>query len=227
MFQIPDRSNYLPKLGPAHRDGLKLPIFGVAREQGYNPNEANIDAEDSSTTLVALADRYEFFTTGVLAVSPKYERDMVSEFSRRHPAKVKEAEPIAIDYASRFFAGFPAATDTALGVDFNRRIYAIVKDRWKLLRDMIASAAFMDSTTGYYARINYYNIDLVDPFALKKQRVVTVLPTVPVTVFGSSSTNSFSFILDRPFPQLPLYRREPPRPDIFIERDNRLKKIKA
>jgi len=227
QFKIPDRSDYLPKVLATHRTGQGEPIFGVKREDGFKPNEASVDSKDTSHTLTSMAKDYEFFYTGVLGVSPKYSRDMVSEFCRRHPARTKEEAPIAIDYEYKFFTGFPTVTFDGADVDFNRRIYAIVKKRWILLRDMIASAAFLDSGTGYYARINYYSIDMVDPFALKKQRVVVNLPTVPVCIFGSSSTHSFSYLLDRPFPNLPIYRRDDPKAEIFVERDNRLKKIQT
>lgn len=222
MVKIPDRSNYLPKYSAIHKDNVPAPIFGMLRKDAGKANDGHVEDESLEHTLVSLSNTYEFFTTGVLAVAPRLQRDLLIEFCNQHPASVPEAQPVAIDYESRFFAGFPPV---ASGIDYNRRIYMVVKNRWPLLRDMIASAAFLDSNTGYYARVNYYNLEMVDPFALKKQRVVIDLPKVNVCVFGYSSTHSFSHIASAEFPRLPMYRKDPPKVEIVIERDSRWKQI--
>lgn len=221
-FQVTPKDGFLKAPAVVHRQVKGEPIFGVKREKAEKPNVANVEEQATKHTLTSLAVDFCFFTTGVLACSGKYERDIVREFARLHPAIVPEEDPWAIDYSDRFFKGFPARPEA----DYNRRIYAIAKKRWLLLRDFVASIAFIDEATEYYARINYYNTDLVDPFALKKQRVVTELPTVSLCVFGYSSTNSFSHILPASFPKLPYYEKLPPRADIFVERDRLFAKIR-
>ena len=219
---------YLPKYRVSHRMRRKLPVKDIEREGAEKPNQANIDEKASKFSLVALAKDYVFFTTGVLSCSVRHERDMVQEFAMQHP-DVPEAMPFAIDYPDRFFSGFPSPTDlpnnVSAAVNYNCRIYGIVKNRWILLRDMIASTAFADLKNGYYARINYYEIELVDPFEVKRQRVVVRLPTVPCCVFGYSSTKNFAYIQPMPFPTLPRYTLESPKPEIAVERDMRIGKI--
>ena len=224
-----ENKDYLPKYSVVHNRRRKPPIKDIEREGAEKPNQANVDEKPNKFSLLALAKDYVFFTTGVLACSVRHERDMVQEFALKHP-DVAEAMPFAIDYPDRFFSGFPRPTDipnnVSAAVNYNCRIYGIVKNRWFLLRDMIASTAFTDLKNGYYARINYYEIALVDPFEVKRQRVMVNLPTVSCCVFGYSSTKNFAYIQPMPFPALPRYTLEPPRPEIAIERDMRIGKIK-
>jgi hypothetical protein len=228
-YQNDSLKNYLPKAKAVHRKRHKLPIKDIEREAAETPNQANLQEKPNKFSLLALANDYVFFTTGVLACSVRHERDMVREFALKYP-DVPEAMPFAIDYPDRFFTGFPRPTDlpnnVSAAVNYNCRIYGIAKNRWLLLRDMLASTAFADLKNGYYARINYYELDLVDPFEVRRQRVMLRLPTVKCFVFGYSSTVNFAYIQPMPFPALPRYTLAAPKPDVALERDTRMGKIK-
>ena len=164
-----------------------------------------------------MAKDYEFFTTAVIHATTIFDRDPLSEFNKLHPTELDDGLPVAIDYAMPFFCGLGVCLVAGIPVNFDHRLYAIVRSRWDKLRDTILGMAMIHRKTHFYARLNFYEMEIVDPFALKKMTVVNELPRIPVTVFGVSSNKAFSYLQSQPYPALPRLVREPPRADIKLE----------
>lgn len=213
-FTLTDR-DLMKDFDPNKLDRVGKPI-GV-EEHTLQPEAAETKQAKASHTLLDMSKDYEFFTTGVIHAVTAFDRDPVSEFNRQHPPSTNDDLPVMIDYVQPFFEGLNVCVVAGLPVDCNRRIYAILRDRFDVLRNTIAGIAMIDRRSGFYAKLNFYEMEIVDPFALKRMAVVTKLPTVPITVFGVSSNKGLSYLQSRQYPQLPLLVTEAAQPDVILE----------
>lgn len=213
-FTLTDR-DLMKDFDPNKLDRVGKPI-GV-EEHTFQPEAAETKQAKASHTLLDMSKDYEFFTTGVIHAVTSFDRDPVSEFNRQYPPSTNDDLPVMIDYSQPFFEGLNVCVVAGLPVDCNRRIYAIMRDRFDVLRNTIAGIAMIDRRTGFYAKLNFYEMEIVDPFALKRMSVVTKLPTVPITVFGVSSNKGLSYLQGRQYPQLPLLVTEAAQPDVILE----------
>ena len=193
-------------MGVEHRD---------AGQAEHRPQE-----QAKSHTLGDMSADYEFFTTGVIHAVTPFERDPVTEYTRVYPSSIQEEMPLTIDHSEPFFAGLGVCLVAGTPINMDRRIYAIIRDRWLELRDMIAGIAMMERKSGFYARTHFSEIEIVDPFALKQKSVIDKLPTVPVTVFGVSSNRSFAYIDPRNYPEPPTLLVQSPKEDMVVEGNN-------
>lgn len=193
------------------------PIKGAEQHDAGKPDDGRAEETKQSHTLSDMAIDFEFFTTAVICTAGRFDRDPVVEFNRIYQDSRKAELPFAIDYADPFFSGLGIGLCAGSPVNWDHRIYGIARERWELCRDMIAGIAIMDSKTGFYARVNFYEMKLVDLPALKKMAVVNHVPTIPLTVFGVSSTNAFSYLAPAAYPDLPRLVNEPPKPDLQME----------
>jgi len=196
----------------------------VGKPVGVEQHDAG-DAEHrpaekaKSHTLQDMSTDYEFFTTGVIHAVTPFDRDPITEYLKLYPTDNSDEMPLAIDHTESFFQGLGVCLAANTPVNFDRRIYAILRDRWIPLRDMIAGFAMIERKAQFYARTNFYELDIVDPFALSKQTIVDKLPIVTITVFGVSSNQSFSYISPRGYPVLPQLVTEEPKTDMVTEGD--------
>jgi hypothetical protein len=156
----------------------------------------------------------------VIHATTPFDRDPVTEYLKLHPTLLQEEAPLAIDHSESFFEGLGMCLVAGRPVNFDRRIYAILRDHWLPFRDMVSGIAMMHKASKFYARTNFYELNIVDPFALKRKTVVDELPTVAVTVFGVSSNRSFAYIEPRSYPTLPALVTEKPKDDVVLEGDN-------
>lgn len=216
-FVLTDR-DLMQDFNPAKLDRVGKPI-GV-EEHTLHPENAETSTGKASHTLIDMSKDYEFFTTGVIHAVTPFDRDPVAEFNRQYPPGGDEELPVMIDYSQPFFEGLGVCLVAGMPVDCNRRIYAILRDRFDALRNTIAGIAMIDRRSGLYAKLNFYEMEIVDPFALKKMTIVTKLPTVTITVFGVSSNKGLSYISSRAYPQLPLLVTEQAQSDIIQEGDS-------
>ncbi len=191
--------------------------LGIEEHNAGKPEQAEAKTAKSSHTLIDMSKDYEFFTTGVIHATTLFDRDPVAEFNKLHPTASNEELPVIIDYSAPFFAGLGVCLVNGLPANFDRRLYAIVRDRWESLRNTITGIAMMHRPTSFYARLNFYELEIVDPFALKKMVVVDSLPKVAITVFGVSSNKFFSYIQGAGYPQLPQLVSEKPKADMLVE----------
>lgn len=196
-------------------DRVGAPLGVENREAGDRVGPPPVSA--SSHTLVDMSADYEFFTTGVIHATTPFDRDPLIEFSCNYPNIAADALPQAIDYTESFFYGLGFTLAGAVPVNFDRRLYAVHRNTWIKLRDFVAGIAMMDKKSGFYGRINFYEIKIADPFALKKMSVVTEVPVVPVTIFGVSSNTGFHYLQPAPYPKLPYLVSEAAKPDMIIE----------
>lgn len=194
------------------------PIKGVEEHEHGRPDDDAVEGSQGKHTLVDMAnDGFEFFTTALICTMGRFDRDPVVEFNRQYPTNDPLLQPAAIDYDQKFFEGLGVGLLNGQPVDWDRRLYAIHRDRWQLCRDTIGGIAIMHRPTRFFAKIGFYEMKIVDPFALKKQSIVERLPTVTITVFGISSNNSFSYLKSRRYPQLPFLSSEPAKGDLKTE----------
>ena len=192
--------------------------LGVERHDFDKPESADTTQHKASHTLMDMAKDYEFFTTGVIHAATIFDRDPVAEFNRVFEPEGPDELPQAIDHRTTpFFQGLGVCLVAGLPVNLDHRLYAILRHRWEKLRNFIAGIAMSHRETGFYARLSFYELRLVDPFALRKMSVVTKVPTVPVTVFGVSSNKSFSYLQPVDYPRVPYLVAEDPKPDVKAE----------
>lgn len=141
---------------------------------------------------------YEFFMPGLITAVGGFDRDVVSEFVRYHPASVPDGDPFVLDYAAvPFFTGIgrrPHPNPSEPLVDWDCRIYAIARERWVLCRDFILGIAFHNPADRSYTRLAFYELTLIDPIAIQRATVVATVPRFPVSVFAVSSNKRFSYL---------------------------------
>lgn len=192
--------------------------LGVEEHDAGRPDDAPPPEEQKkSHTLNDMSEDYEFFTTACIHALTPFDRDPVAEFNRIHPVSHNAEQPLIIDATQPFFEGLGVCLLAGHPVNFDRRLYAILRDRWDLLRDTIAGIAMMHRKSDFYGRINFYEMEIADQFAIKKMSVVDHVPIVPITVFGVSTNKVFGYLEPREFPQLPTLVKEPPKEDMKIE----------
>jgi len=204
-------------LDPSKLDRLGPPLREPERHDAGRPDDGNVEAKKQAHTLSDMSEDVEFFTTALISTAGNFDRDPVVEFNRRHETSVAAELPFALDYAKPFFSGLGIGLLAGSPVNWDRRLYGIVRDRWELCRDTIGGIAIMDKDSGFYARVAFYEIEIPDLPAIKKMSVVDHVPTVPCTVFAVSSNKAFSYLVPAAFPNLPSLCVEPPKPDVKIE----------
>lgn len=208
----------LPHPTPDRIDRHKPPIKGVEVHDHGKPDDDAVEGAQTSHTLTDMADDgFEFFTPALICTAGRFDRDPVVEFNRQYPSPDPSLEPMAIDYSQPFFEGLGVGLLNNQLVDWDRRLYAIHRDRWELCRNCIAGIAIMHRKTRFYARVGFYEMRIADPFALKKMSVVDNLPTVTITVFGTSANNRFTYLKSRRYPKLPFVSSEPAKGDLKTE----------
>jgi|GEM_PF-6262547 len=198
-------------------DRVGKPLQGVEQHDAGKPGDGNVEAQAAKHTLTDMSMDYEFFSTGPIHSSTMFDRDPVVEFNRQRPADNPGELPLAIDYSEPFFEGLGTQLVAGVPVKLDQRIYAIVRERWELCRDTIAGIAMMHRESGFYGRVHFYEIEIVDPFALKAMSVVTNLPMVTITVFGVSTNRSFSYLKPREYPRRPLLVNAPAKEEMQLE----------
>ena len=210
--------------GHVSRDG-KLPIAEMLQEMGTEALKP-VAPLKSSSTLQDMSRDYAFFSPGVINAVTAFDRDPVMEYCRICSDLPESDRPLAIDYSQKFFNGLGIRYVGDAVIDLDRRLYAIPKTRWPRCRDVIAGIAIIDRTRDFLATTLYYELGMVDPFALRKMTVVTELPTVAVTIFGISANTGISYLAPLRYPALPRLVTESPTADAVQAYAAELKKRK-
>lgn len=191
--------------------------IGIEHHDVGAPDTAETVKAKTTHTLGDMAKDFEFFTTAVIHATTPFDRDPVAEFNNINPAAHNDELPLVIDCVAPFFRGLGITLVAGMPVNLDRRLYAVARHRWHQLRDTISGMAMMDRKTSFYARLVFYEMTIVDTFALKKLGVVSQLPTVTITVFGVSSNKAFSYIAPSKYPLLPSLVSEQPKTDALEE----------
>jgi len=194
--------------GHVSRDG-KVPITEMVQEMGKEALKP-VAPLNSSSTLQDMSRDYAFFSPGVISAVTAFDRDPVMEYCRICSDLPEADRPLAIDYSQKFFNGLGIRYVGGTVIDLDRRLYAIAKPLWERCRDVIAGIAIIDRSREFLATTLYYEIAMVDPFALRRMCVVTELPTVGVTIFGISANTGISYLAPLQYPALPQLVTEPP-----------------
>jgi len=172
------------------------------------------DTTSTTHTLTDMAVDYEFFTTAVIHAASIFDRDPIHECNVHNPPRGPEDDILVIDAGFPFFAGLGVVMVVNQPVNMDRRLYAVRRDRWPIVRDFIAGIVMSHQRTGFFARLCFYEMEIVDKFKLDKTTIVTELPMVAVTVFGVSSNKAFAYLQPRRYPGLPTLVREPAKPEM-------------
>lgn len=193
--------------------------IGVASADGSRDGP-KLPSSVTGYAFVDMASDFEFFTPALITVAGGFDRDIVSEFVKHHPGPTDDTDPFALDYPPvPFFDGigiYPHPPRDGELVDWNRRIYAIPRDRWFLCRDFILGVAFTNPNEKVYCRLAAYELNLIDPIKMQKAGLLVEIPRFPVTVFAVSSTKRFSY-LDPERNGPPALIHTAPRPDTILE----------
>lgn len=205
-----------PVKPPEPGDRVGAPL-GVELKSAGRPDDGHTEAKPDKYTLTDMAKDIEFFTTALICVAGRFDRDPVVEFMRHNPSDNPDLLPFAIDHQYPFFNGIGVGLAAGQVVDWDRRLYGIHRDRWTQCRDFIGGILVYHRPSKFYARMMFNEIEIVDQFKLKQTTIVNKLPTVPITVFGVSSTHSFVYLEPREYPKLPHVKSLPPRPNIRHE----------
>jgi len=163
-----------------------------------------------------VANGFTFFTTALLTKFGGFNRDPIVEYLRARDLE-PDAQPFRIDCERPCFQGLgPDVLPTGEVVNWDHRLYGVVDELWKDVRDFIGAIAWYDNATASYSRVAYHDVQIVDP---TETVVTSLLPAVAITVFavmGNKQTVVMSPAEDpprtRPFP-----RRGDPREDICTE----------
>jgi hypothetical protein len=192
------------------------PIKVEQHDVGRADREVARQAKEKHT-LLDMASEYEFFTTALVNIAGNFDRDPVIEFNKYHPTSVPGELPFAIDCKQPFFKGLGTGLLVGHPVNWDRRIYGIVRERWDLCRDTIGGIALMGKA-GFYARVCFYELRMLDPTSMAQNKFLSELPIITVTVFAVSSNRNFSHILPAvDVHSLPSLQVDDPLPDIMIE----------
>jgi len=194
-----------------------LPVKGVEQHDAGRPGDGDGTQVRKVYTLAEMAQEFEFFTTAVICTAGRFDRDPLEEFNRLHPSDNPAELPFVLDYVDPFFAGLGIGLCAGRPVNWDHRLCGIVRERWDLLRNTVAGMAVMERATNFYGRVNFYEMQMLDVPAIKRMAVIEQIPTVPLTVFGVSSTRAFSYIRPMVYPGLPTLVHEDPKADMVLE----------
>ena len=205
--------------GPLDRNA---PPIDVVRHEVPVDNETT-GAKEETHTLTDMSAEYEFFTTAPMIVAGGFDRDPVVEFLKHHPPTSDDEQIITIDYTRPFFEGLGLGFLLATLVSWDHRLYAVRRDRWDLVRDLIAGIGWANQSLRMFTRSCFYELEIVDQTLLyKKGPVLSQLPMLTITVFAASSNRAFSYIqpaMNPPHDRPRLVHAEP-KPDMILEADS-------
>lgn len=199
----------------ATREGPPL----IVEEQDHGTPQHDRPADENRFSFSEMAKDYEFFTSALLTSHGGFDRDPVVEFGQHNPACGADGFPQAIDVIDdKFFQGIGCHSLLGEPVDWDRRIYAIIRERWNLCRDFISGISWCDQSRKFYGRVNFYEIQLLDLGKVKRGGVIAAPPLFTVTVFGATTTDGF-YYLSPPASvgDFPFLVVEPPRADLLLE----------
>ncbi len=179
-------------------------------------DKINTVVEPSFRSFIEMGVDYEFFTPALAMAVGGFDRDIVQEFVLHHPGANEDADPFAIDADEPFFVGIGIQERDDKKIDWDRRLYGIVRDRWFLCRDFLSAIAWVDPNTKTYSRLGFHEFPLIDPVAVRRGGIITEIPRFPVTSFAVSSTRRFSY-LNPARPGKPQLVHEPPKAAILQE----------
>lgn len=175
--------------------------------------------EAASHTLQDMAKDFVFFTPALMVTHGLFDREPVVEFTLQHPVADPDLAPFAIDSEYPFFEGLPLSNYGGQTIDWNRRLYGIVKERWELIREFLSRIVLLDTRRKHYAKVCWHSLIVVDHLTLRTRPGIGELPTLTIFVFAVSGNKRFTYLAPakdpprtRPYPAV-----EAPRPDIIIE----------
>jgi hypothetical protein len=178
----------------AHGDLTNKHPLRVATADGSRsgPRLPSLEADYS---FAEMGSDFEFFVPQLVAIAGGFDRDVVSEYVMHQPAPTPGGDPFALDFSGApFFRGLGITTIGGVAADWDRRIYAIVRDRWFHCRDWILGVGFVDPKRNIYTRLGCYELKITDPIAARRGGVITSPPTFPVTIFATSSTKRLGWL---------------------------------
>jgi len=158
------------------------------------------------------------FTPAILFTHGGFDREPVVEFNAYFPAPNSDQRPFYIDLKKDkefFFGGLGVkpAPKTVTPVNWDKRLYAISKDRANECFGFLGGIAYSDPKTGFFARVFSYDLTIPDPTS-------RVAETLTVKVFGVI-TNKFVAYLA----QLPAEKNSIKPPQLTITPNNNLPNI--
>lgn len=167
--------------------------------------------QEELTTLSQLTREFAFFTPALILTHGHFDRDPMREFNAFRPVDTDAERPFAVDAARPFFQGLGVhpLPDGEM-VNWDHRLYGIVRHRWDEVLNFLGGLAMYDSRRYHYARAMSYSLLIVDPTSLGQGGPVLWtgdVPTISITVFGVSTNRGIHYLAPaadpprtRPFP---------------------------
>jgi hypothetical protein len=194
---------------------------GEVREEDAGP----IEGEPTPVTEVEhtlgdmVKDGFAFFTTALVTTHGLFDRDPIVEFRRMHPQVTDDVAPFAVDCEQKFFQGLGHGLLNGQFIDWDRRLYGIHSSYWKLLHGFVSSLAMYDAKRYHYAKVGWHQLVIVDQTAMHSGKILTEIPTVPITVFCISGYRGFAYIEPAKDPPrtLPFLKLKAPEPELQKE----------
>ena len=178
------------------REGLPI---GVEAVQFEDPPETDVDdaqelEEVEAHTVLDLAEDFAFFTTALVFTHGRSDRDPLALFNQAHWEEDPNLRPFAIDCEYPFFQHVGKTVVNGELVDWDRRLYGIVKPRWELCRNFVSSITMFESATHHYARVGWHDLRIVDPTTLHDGRMLKELPVIDIVVFIVSTNRGLTYM---------------------------------
>lgn len=194
---------------------------------GDIPNEVGQEQVDrgqpvvprtETNSLCDLTKDYALFTTALINTFGMFDRDPVQEFVKFHP-DTEARSPFALDMDWPVFQDIGRGVLSGQLVDWDRRLYGIVLERWEQLRNFIGSLSVFNRKHYFYARFGWHELTIVDPLAMHQGKVLEDIPMVVVTDFMVSSNRQVTYLAAaKDPPRTKAYpATQPPVPEIVRE----------
>lgn len=151
------------------------------------------DAMPGAGSFQELTKELEFFTPAVAYVKAGFDRDIVHEYLLEKSPPDNEA-PFSIDCQWPLFQGLGYGKLGREVVNWDKRLYAIPKQRWDEFLRFATSIAFHATKPVTYGRIVCHGLVAVDVVALNTQRPTQVVPAFGMSVFGAAMTTGTWFM---------------------------------
>ena len=138
-----------------------------------------------------MAREHVLFTPALLVTYGLMDRDPVGQYVQHVRP---DLAPVAMD-GPPIFQGLGKSNlqDSGL-IDWDRRIYAVPKAGWTACRDFLGGLVLFDRRRMHYARMAYYELQVIDTWAFGRGHILPELPYVPVTVFAVSTNRHFIYL---------------------------------
>lgn len=166
----------------------------------------------NAESLSVMQEEYAFFTPAVLYLHARFTDGPLID------AMWEMRETIKI-YHKKFDRPIFRGLETRDGnKDWNHVLWAVERPYWQFLHNFIASLTLSNADTKTIIRVGGQDIQVYDPLAADRAKIVTVdLPTLVITAYGINGNKHMAGLVPGLTPLAPpVLRFFPPQEDIRV-----------